>query len=568
MDINKEKVGDLIKKVAESKKGELDLSSDEDLSIAIMNLISIEEHFFFTGAKTGKPEYFDLLDKAREMRKELLKRIIKDYEGEVWCLPPETAIYTNPAPKAIEDVSIDEKVFTGDGEFLPVSKVFEREYKGEMVKIFPYYSDPLRITLEHSVLCATDVRIKQKNLWRKNFKTPNIVWKEAKDLLCTDFLLFPRYKKAEDLKKINIDYSWENKGCFKPTKFYQSSEIKTSKELMELIGFYISEGSVSERWYDYKGSKKHSSNLYFSFGKHEKELINKVKNNFEKVFGFSIKTIDGHTTTDLVCSKRLVVKFFSQFGKKCSDKQLPMWVINLPSKKLFPLIWALIKGDGSESKNNISYFTISKKLAYQLRLILFKIGIIHSLHIRAKEKSGGGYIKGRKIVPSSDGFSITISGDAARILQNKVGLKYDLQKTSGNFGYILEDYVMLPIKKIEKENYFGKVYNLEVPGAQTYVTFAGIVHNCISKHLLSASMRLMEVGTKALGQGKKQEAEDMFKKAYDLYSLFWGINLKLVDIGEVKKIGDDQIDKKDDDKKGIMSKLGKVVQYVINCCKE
>ena len=91
---------------------------------------------------------------------------------------------------------------------------------------------------------------------------------------------------------------------------------------------------------------------------------------------------------------------------------------------------------------------------------------------------------------------------------------------------------------------------------------------CISKHLLSASMRLMEVGTKSLGQGKKQESQDFFKKAYDLYSLFWGINLKLVDLGEVKKIDENQIDKKDEDKKGIMAKLGKVVQYVINCCKE
>lgn len=91
---------------------------------------------------------------------------------------------------------------------------------------------------------------------------------------------------------------------------------------------------------------------------------------------------------------------------------------------------------------------------------------------------------------------------------------------------------------------------------------------CISKHLLSASMRLIEVGTKALGQDKKQEAEDLFKKAYELYSLFWGINLKLVDIGEIKKIRDNQIDKKDTDKKGILAKLSKVVEYVINCCKE
>lgn len=92
---------------------------------------------------------------------------------------------------------------------------------------------------------------------------------------------------------------------------------------------------------------------------------------------------------------------------------------------------------------------------------------------------------------------------------------------------------------------------------------------CISKHLLSASMRLMEVGTKALTKGNKQEAEEMFKKAYELYSLFWGLNLKMIDMGEVKKIGENQINLKDPDKKtGIMGKLGNMVKYVIDCCIE
>jgi len=77
----------LLKKVEEvTKQKELDLSSDEDLSIAIMNLISIEEHLFFTSQKTGKSEYLDLLNEVRLMRTGLLKKIIKDYEGEVWCI--------------------------------------------------------------------------------------------------------------------------------------------------------------------------------------------------------------------------------------------------------------------------------------------------------------------------------------------------------------------------------------------------------------------------------------------------------------------------------------------------
>ncbi len=80
-------LNELIEKVDNMKKQDkMDLSSDEDLSIAIMNLISIEEHFFFTGAKTGKPEYYDLLQEVRAMRGQLLKKIIKEYEGEVWCI--------------------------------------------------------------------------------------------------------------------------------------------------------------------------------------------------------------------------------------------------------------------------------------------------------------------------------------------------------------------------------------------------------------------------------------------------------------------------------------------------
>ena len=81
------KFEDLKKKIDEMKKGaSLDLSMDEDLSIAVMNLISLEEHFFFTGSKTGKDEYYSHLEAVREMRKDLLGRMISKGEGETWCI--------------------------------------------------------------------------------------------------------------------------------------------------------------------------------------------------------------------------------------------------------------------------------------------------------------------------------------------------------------------------------------------------------------------------------------------------------------------------------------------------
>jgi hypothetical protein len=80
-------VNELIEKVdAMKKQDKMDLSSDQDLSIAIMNLVSIEEHFFFTGAKLGKPEYYDLLQEVRKMRGDLLRLIVKEPEGEQWCI--------------------------------------------------------------------------------------------------------------------------------------------------------------------------------------------------------------------------------------------------------------------------------------------------------------------------------------------------------------------------------------------------------------------------------------------------------------------------------------------------
>ncbi len=81
-DVNKF-IGD-VEKV--TKRKELDLSSDVDLSIAIMNLISLEEHLFFTAMETGKDDYYNILQEIRRIRAELLKGIVKEAKGEIWCI--------------------------------------------------------------------------------------------------------------------------------------------------------------------------------------------------------------------------------------------------------------------------------------------------------------------------------------------------------------------------------------------------------------------------------------------------------------------------------------------------
>lgn len=78
------KLLDKVDRVVNEKK--LDVNVEEDLCVGIMNLIGIEEHLFFTAEKTGKKDlYYPILNEVRKMRVDLLKKIIKDPEGELWC---------------------------------------------------------------------------------------------------------------------------------------------------------------------------------------------------------------------------------------------------------------------------------------------------------------------------------------------------------------------------------------------------------------------------------------------------------------------------------------------------
>jgi len=99
---------------------------------------------------------------------------------------------------------------------------------------------------------------------------------------------------------------------------------------------------------------------------------------------------------------------------------------------------------------------------------------------------------------------------------------------------------------------------------------------CISKHLLAGSMRFMEVGTKKLSENKKDEAKDFFDKAYQLWNIFWGLNLNLIDIKDIDNSEMTDMDtisfQNDNSEKkaevSLFSKLGNAIQKLLNCCKE
>ncbi|MBK5215442.1 MAG: hypothetical protein JJE53_01380 [Candidatus Pacebacteria bacterium] len=122
---NKEKptMDEFLTKIESLKeKSGVDLSTTEDLSLAVMNLISLEEHFFFTGVKTSKDEYFDTSNEIRGLRKELLAELMPSHEGETWCISKHLLSTT------MRLVEVGNKNMS-DGKKDEAKKMFERAYK-------------------------------------------------------------------------------------------------------------------------------------------------------------------------------------------------------------------------------------------------------------------------------------------------------------------------------------------------------------------------------------------------------------------------------------------------------
>ncbi len=82
------KVENFIKNINIMKeKSSLDISAWEDLSIGLMNLVSLEEHCFFSYVRTQNDKFLKMLEVVRELRKKLLALIVKkDDDSEKWCM--------------------------------------------------------------------------------------------------------------------------------------------------------------------------------------------------------------------------------------------------------------------------------------------------------------------------------------------------------------------------------------------------------------------------------------------------------------------------------------------------
>lgn len=389
----------------------------------------------------------------------------RTYEGQsnvnycMECIPPDTKLYTKHSVYPIGHLGERYTVLDCEGQFNVITKKFSRPYDGELIKITPWYVNvPLRLTPEHPILGVKNVR-KPQSIWQKTFDGGKPDWIPAGNLTHSDFMAFPRIKETVDVGVVTED-------------------------LAELIGWYLAEGSCTS---PDNLEKERSYHVEFSLGKHERKYAERIVLLLKSTFGYDANITEKDTALCVQFTSLVYGAFFSQFGLSSSEKTLPYWTLLLPENKQWRILKGMIAGDGDITKESIRYATTSENLAYETRLLLFRLGLLHGINQRLPTKFS--IIDQRKIIPKNTLWLFTIAGASANKLAEKIGVNFTA-KTNKNWGWITEKYALLPIRKIEKEHYKGLVQNLHVPPNESYVTLQGILHNCIEGHTMIALTEL------------------------------------------------------------------------------
>jgi hypothetical protein len=404
-------------------------------------------------------------DTLQELRRRLGKELykleldlmgglrIEDAEGHKHpcdCQPGDSLMYVAGdicAVKTMKEIfqSKTRKVFS-HRQVSEASNHLSRRHSGEIHELtFTYTGFPLRATPEHPLLIAKDA-------WHWNWRQhggiheDQLSWVPVKDVGTNDFIAFPRMLATRDMEIISPDFA-------------------------EILGWYLSEGSKTE------------NRIVISLGYHEVAGAIRLRELFPRVFGKAAKEYERETGLHLALADQEFTGLFDAFGHDAPTKRMPDWFITLPPEKQGRLLRGLFLGDGCFSGGGLKYATVSKQLAFQVRMMLFRLGIIHSLSVTTPHD---GMIDGRVIKSNHNLYTMGISGEALLTLNRLIPdfpWKQSSIRAAKNHGWVGEGNVFLPLRKHEIVPFEGPVYNMTVAEDASYLTPHGAAHNCASsKH--------------------------------------------------------------------------------------
>lgn len=460
------------------------------------------------------------------------------------CLVPETSIHTQSGIRRINAVKVGDWVYTHKNRWKKVERVFSRETKGIIYQVISdYFSLGITATAEHPFyaikshkhcasinknfgICKPTCSQLKKSCARRYFESYRPEWIRAENLQKGDIILFPRFTQTADKFFIEITDYLENYGkieggiissCGSKGKKIPN-QIKINQNFCRLIGYYLAEGYATRDL------------VSFCFNLSERPIINEIKKLFWEIFriNFSREYVRrGYKSVELSFYSRILSEFFRRIfycgdEKKAHNKCLPGWMLKLPAEKQKEILVSWWQGDKG--------YTTSRLLMNQMKIICLRLGIIPSIRVDTVEahmkRGKHNKFERRRIVANHDTYyfsNLSFFGDKFRLLDLPCFSKFKT-KIQRRKGWLDREYIYLPIRKITKKNYQGKVYNLEVQGDNSYTTEFALVHNCWTPWF---SLYGSKSGFDSLGECFGEHADQVFAVETGLSSepaMNWRIN--------------------------------------------
>ncbi len=381
-------------------------------------------------------------------------------EIEVWgdgCFPTGELIVSNPELKSIEEFKINDVVLGING-FQKVTNTFNRNYNGSLFTIKPEGTMSFRVTEEHPILvlrletfckavephwCKPGCRRCYHSRCRHE-ATSWKGWVKASDLIeDRDYLCVSKFKEE---KMVRIDlhpYILKGHGDGRPQEQPSIPIVEINKDWAWIFGLYLAEG------YSYNGK------VSWCLGEHEKVVREELHRRLTKIglkWWEDNKKPTPWSRETHIANAPLSRWLKESFGSSAREKRIPSTFFYLPKREAEEFIKGYFRGDGTfksiYSSRRYRATSSSKNILVGIQVLLAKVGNFGSV-MWLKNWGGRGRSCG------------TIS-----YAENPKNVHWFQDK----------DYIYVPIRKILRKNFKGKVYNLETED-HTYCLPAA-VHNC------------------------------------------------------------------------------------------
>ncbi len=432
------------------------------------------------------------------------------------CFLPDTKVLTDNGYIDIQNLKINDNVYTHTGEIKKIDDFLFKQVKENIYDIKTLGNDSIKCTNNHPWYV-----IKRKK--REDFDFNDIEWIKAKDLEVGNLIAIPKlkllnhtisninllnysneYKKIYDeynifineiknkninIKKYcisnNLNYrkmiKWKCNENIKPKICKLDSSLKINENISWFLGLFLAEG-----WVD---NKKIRKTITITLGD-EPELLNKLitiikdelKINYYIRYHKEQKGCQISFTHQLL-SEMLSTDFYICEKHFSHTKKIPKWVDYIGYDNIISFIKGYYDGDGcyfeNEETSFLSMSSTSESLIDHLKILFMRLRILPN---KSKINVNGDAIICKRNVKTKNKYTLSINGKQLERILNLLNInnKNIFIKNRYNKFFENDKYWFVPITKINEEYYDGIVYNLEVQDNHSYLVNGGLsAHNCV-----------------------------------------------------------------------------------------